>query len=1746
MNAKKSNHKRDDECSDRFQLVTRWLIEGIDNLPELNYLKALHGDEQNLLIDTLVNHLISHLDDADHQNSINAIVSRILDLDAHVPEGRVRIRLSSGGAFSNSLVNLQSTKPFQMFSRLDFQKYLTYTLGKSDSLANIIPCHLRRFLNELRNLIRTMCPRERDILENSAHVELANKSFLRDAIDSSQYLLSWVAIEASKFCIVNKICPVGGSPTEFLLLISRHVSKPINLSDKLPFSSLCLFIWLLERAVKDRSCAWSIPKQSITISKEVDDFFKTNNHMILDWFGNNELEIAKLNLRIDQPAGCLYYTQWKLQNTLYKHIDQLHKPKGSERLIYNRDTPLLTINNNSLRTNIRLLILSAKYLNDPLLLKGIKKIIQQDVILPNFKLIGLVLSNMDGRYNHTLKSINKFEDSKDETGPCIIEYLNACIEYGQVDNVKPFIDMIPDSPTRSLYESYFDSRLRKNDSPIIDIDKINSWMNTWSDINDGQVSSTSINDKLELMMPTCLNIISREPLDKRQTFLNHLDWILGKNMIAESLSKISSMSKDKLKIYHIIIQLLKTDVPRVPISYLQVHSNDLNWHQRMYRNIKDLGLIDKLRLTDDCMDIIQYKAAKFYKTRGDLERSINISDDLIKHTTRPEYQVLGRLLQIKSKDIDCATSDFIIINHSISQLPAKIASEFRLKLVRYLIKSNVSGLNHWNTDLANIPDYIDPIDLISDKQPINIIKWMPMLNESNIDTKVKTLRQFANRINQQISQKETDNECLSMNTLFDIHLRLIENGCQLNGGQFKQWVLESSVKLLKMIHQSSEFISRDNLEFMNSKTFMEKSINVWLISRDSLIAIVLDRKNLADSWHDCLVRILETMIAICPHSLIYKVISNRIKTQEKIVSFDLRYPECDTDKEDSDHRINESKVISRISFWDGLYRKLTSLDAGKPMIEQTERFVQKLRNVGFLRGDILRKLCDRLPRALYGLFTNFARACLTCNVIDKKQQIQTCEQQLSFNVKRAQTIISRLLRGEDSRIELTNYDVWFLETFKKNLNEMAYRLTLLQSKKPLDKIQASQLLKLIRSITSLAGLCRNHLNDYNNKTKNVLYTEMITAQLESNELMSVPMPDCHAKCFKSNDNDPVNICRLNQRIDVLPSKSMPKKISLLGTDGKSRSFLLKSNEDLRLDSQLMTTLDIFNEVLMVDKKLQIDQVRIRTYSVTPIGPMCGLIQWVESPSLGSFVRAWQESPNGIDKMQKLYSETCEQVCQDVNSDASQQHVNCKYPANSTIIDLYYQRIWSTLKSLRLSSLCDKRPSLATSKKLRADLEPAIFESIVESLISNGQPKELIASQLWHKSCSPHAYWIKNKNFINSCAVMSMVGYIIGLGDRHLENILLDEQTGELVHVDYGVCFELGHKLPLPEVVPFRLTPNIIYAMGFAGLEGRYTEISRRMMQLLRDKSEIVLQLLDPIHFSYLVNERSSQNDNKLCPIDAHQVERLLSSEHSHSELGAGRSRNDILQTFHKSCSSPNVLSKDIMQTKEEIKVDHNSTIQLVEEKISPTSTHVYPIEIHSQESIGLIVGDENLDDDIDNRDHDSTKNAVDSLIRMDEPMMARGFLLEQPITPTKITIVQSQSTLIAPTRALNDITHAGPMSIFSYELRPNEKDKLHLSLKYEDLIAIHGRILDKLAGTDELLRNYINNSSKTIRSDSVDSFRSDNEPIDRFRSDEPGLEEDLIRLDLVQSVGDQVNALIKQATLLKNYSQMFEGWMAWI
>jgi serine/threonine-protein kinase ATR len=67
----------------------------------------------------------------------------------------------------------------------------------------------------------------------------------------------------------------------------------------------------------------------------------------------------------------------------------------------------------------------------------------------------------------------------------------------------------------------------------------------------------------------------------------------------------------------------------------------------------------------------------------------------------------------------------------------------------------------------------------------------------------------------------------------------------------------------------------------------------------------------------------------------------------------------------------------------------------------------------------------------------------------------------------------------------------------------------------------------------------------------------------------------------------------------------------------------------------------------------------------------------------------------------------------------------------------------------------------------------------------------------HFSIDSHTWYEARLRFTLSAASWSAIGHIIGLGDRHSENILVETTTGRLLHVDFDCIFDKGLNLPRP-------------------------------------------------------------------------------------------------------------------------------------------------------------------------------------------------------------------------------------------------------------------------------------------------------------------------------------------------------------
>jgi phosphatidylinositol kinase/protein kinase (PI-3 family) len=108
-------------------------------------------------------------------------------------------------------------------------------------------------------------------------------------------------------------------------------------------------------------------------------------------------------------------------------------------------------------------------------------------------------------------------------------------------------------------------------------------------------------------------------------------------------------------------------------------------------------------------------------------------------------------------------------------------------------------------------------------------------------------------------------------------------------------------------------------------------------------------------------------------------------------------------------------------------------------------------------------------------------------------------------------------------------------------------------------------------------------------------------------------------------------------------------------------------------------------------------------------------------------------------------------------------------------------------------------------------------------------------------------------YTRSVATSSIVGFMLGLGDRHCHNILLDNETAEVLHIDLGIAFDQGKLLSFPELIPFRLTREVIDGMGLTKVDGVFKRSCEETLKLLRERKELLLMILDVFKYDPLYN-----------------------------------------------------------------------------------------------------------------------------------------------------------------------------------------------------------------------------------------------------------------------------------------------------
>ena len=109
----------------------------------------------------------------------------------------------------------------------------------------------------------------------------------------------------------------------------------------------------------------------------------------------------------------------------------------------------------------------------------------------------------------------------------------------------------------------------------------------------------------------------------------------------------------------------------------------------------------------------------------------------------------------------------------------------------------------------------------------------------------------------------------------------------------------------------------------------------------------------------------------------------------------------------------------------------------------------------------------------------------------------------------------------------------------------------------------------------------------------------------------------------------ITIIGFKQRVQIISSKTKPKKLVLLGSDGREYTYLFKGTEDLHLDERMMQFFDIVN-IIFGCTEGRLAQLQARNYHVIPLGARTGLIQWVDGATPAyALYKHWQQREHQI-------------------------------------------------------------------------------------------------------------------------------------------------------------------------------------------------------------------------------------------------------------------------------------------------------------------------------------------------------------------------------------------------------------------------------------------------------------------------------------------------------------------------------------
>uniref|UniRef100_A0A8B9FQM5 DNA-dependent protein kinase catalytic subunit n=1 Tax=Amazona collaria TaxID=241587 RepID=A0A8B9FQM5_9PSIT len=125
------------------------------------------------------------------------------------------------------------------------------------------------------------------------------------------------------------------------------------------------------------------------------------------------------------------------------------------------------------------------------------------------------------------------------------------------------------------------------------------------------------------------------------------------------------------------------------------------------------------------------------------------------------------------------------------------------------------------------------------------------------------------------------------------------------------------------------------------------------------------------------------------------------------------------------------------------------------------------------------------------------------------------------------------------------------------------------------------------------------------------------------------------------------------------------------------------------------------------------------------------------------------------------------------------------------------------------------------------------------------PEDLLRRAFVKMSTSPEAFLSLRSHFASSHALICISHWILGIGDRHLSNFMINKETGGMVGIDFGYAFGSATQfLPVPELMPFRLTRQFVNLMMPVKEWGLIYSVMVHALRAYREDPDLLISTMD--------------------------------------------------------------------------------------------------------------------------------------------------------------------------------------------------------------------------------------------------------------------------------------------------------------